>query len=851
MSKKKPVSGFRTYVAECVRLCYWAYFKPFTFSRWLGNLHPELELGKNLFNKKTEFPTNPRLRRFAGQVCLFAAVFLPTAVLLPGVLGDLATSKPHNWFSSSSYLLGWWFGSWLAVRFCPKHKLWGLGIFLISTALGLLSLSKESVQEVLAMLSDRDWLNQVAASVELSEAFGQLQRFCWTLGLSMFFLLDAYPFVYVGCTVGSLVGWTVGWIVGGVDSRVFETTALVGFMSSLGCSPHIALGWTNRWFYPIVLLGSCSVIISVADGVREGGVMLGVAVGVAAALVFILSTLRVYFWLPEFLWMCLLSTFAPRGNQARWLCYLPPRFDELIILPLPFMGQMIVEAYRENPSAALQTINYLITSTNQQKLAASAMTDIAVDSLSRCQMPSDIVTICKQLAWIPSPPPKQLGSIVPQLLNISQGVRASVEATSPYRQSELLNPPITALRELLNRLAFGKNARLATTFGSITQRWLTILETAQRTLEEQARYSKEIRQVYIAGNALDPQTAKNRFKGRIDLFREIETLALADQPAVLLLYGGRRTGKTSALKYLPHRVGANLVPLLVDVQGAASATTLSGLAENLATQIIEAARRLPRRLDLPYPDKNKLAQDPFPALQDWLGEIERTAPNKRFLLCLDEFERLSEVVEATGSRTPLNFLRNVLQHRTAWTLLFSGSHEPKELPDYWSDYLINTRTLRVSYLDEESARELIVQPVEDFTNIYEPTAVDAIIYLTRCQPYLIQLTCYEVVELLNRDIRENRRDASTPKATAQNVEAVIPIVLERGGQYFGELWKSMTDSDRNLLWRLVQGETPTAQDNAVLRKLERKEILQKTESGYRFQVPLVQNYVEQVVEEEE
>ncbi len=208
-------------------------------------------------------------------------------------------------------------------------------------------------------------------------------------------------------------------------------------------------------------------------------------------------------------------------------------------------------------------------------------------------------------------------------------------------------------------------------------------------------------------------------------------------------------------------------------------------------------------------------------------------------------------MEATGSRTPLNFLRNVLQHRASWTLLFSGSHEPKELPDYWSDYLINTRTLRVSYLDEESARELIVQPVENFTNIYEPTAIDTIIHLTRCQPYLVQLTCYEVVELLNRDIRENRRDSSSPKATAQDVETVIPTMLERGGQYFGELWKSLTDSDRHLLRRLVQGETPTPQDKAVLRKLERKEILEKTESGYRFQVPLVQNYVEQVVEEEE
>ncbi|HEY9797573.1 MAG TPA: hypothetical protein V6D30_18195 [Leptolyngbyaceae cyanobacterium] len=76
-------------------------------------------------------------------------------------------------------------------------------------------------------------------------------------------------------------------------------------------------------------------------------------------------------------------------------------------------------------------------------------------------------------------------------------------------------------------------------------------------------------------------------------------------------------------------------------------------------------------------------------------------------------------------------------------------------------------------------------------------------------------------------------------------------MLERGGEYFRELWKSLSDRDRNLLQSLVQGETPTAQDKAVLRKLERKEILQKTESGYSFQVPLVQNYVEQVIEEED
>ncbi|MBW4627532.1 MAG: hypothetical protein KME49_19015 [Brasilonema octagenarum HA4186-MV1] len=76
----------------------------------------------------------------------------------------------------------------------------------------------------------------------------------------------------------------------------------------------------------------------------------------------------------------------------------------------------------------------------------------------------------------------------------------------------------------------------------------------------------------------------------------------------------------------------------------------------------------------------------------------------------------------------------------------------------------------------------------------------------------------------------------------------MPTVLERGDQYFRELWTGFTEGDRNLLQRLLQGETPTTQDKASVRKLVRKEILCK--EGVEFQVPLVQKYVEQRLEEE-
>jgi AAA+ ATPase superfamily predicted ATPase len=695
MAKISQASRFWTYIAECLRLLYWSYFKPFSWQSWRYKIHPKLEDRNNHpYAMRAEFPNNPRLRRYAEQIWWLNATVPLLAILLVVPVGSLVTSKPFNLIPSCIFFVGY-LVSLLLMRTSPTRlRRW----LYISYVLGQLLLS-------LVLLLVVFFAPEVLTEFDTTDAH-------WRL----------------------LFGGLLGVIISNVENLPWGLTFIVAYSVGLGLAGGVAwnvvlgiafgLALSTGWGWSKWVNLAIYVIGGVMYGVLQGMTTESVVVGVAFVVPFLLGFLRVYFWLPELLLMFALSKFAKRENCSRWLRYLPPRFDQLIILPLPLMKQLIVEAYRENPVAALETINYLITSTNQQKLAASAIADIAVDSLSHCQRLSNIVAISKQLAWIPSPPPKDLGSILPQLLNISQDVRGSVEATSPYRQSELLNPPITALRELLNRLTFCKNARLATTFGSIAQRWLTILETAQRTLEEQGRYSKEIRQVYIAGNALDPQTAKNRFKGRIDLFREIETLALAEQPRVLLLYGGRRTGKTSALKYLPHRVGANLVPLLVDVQAAASTTTLPGLAENLATQIIEAARRLPQHLDLSYPDKNKLAQDPFSALQEWLAEIEWTVPSKRFLLCLDEFERLSELVEVTGSRTPLNFLRHVLQHNTSWTLLLSGSHEPQELPDYWSDYLINTRTLRVSYLDEDSARELIVQPVEDFTNIYDRTAID-------------------------------------------------------------------------------------------------------------------------------
>jgi hypothetical protein len=52
--------------------------------------------------------------------------------------------------------------------------------------------------------------------------------------------------------------------------------------------------------------------------------------------------------------------------------------------------------------------------------------------------------------------------------------------------------------------------------------------------------------------------------------------------------------------------------------------------------------------------------------------------------------------------------------------LFSGGHRFEELKTVnWADYLINTKTLELSFLEPEEARELIERPGPDFNLRYE------------------------------------------------------------------------------------------------------------------------------------
>jgi hypothetical protein len=454
---------------------------------------------------------------------------------------------------------------------------------------------------------------------------------------------------------------------------------------------------------------------------------------------------------------------------------------------------------------------------------------IAVEECRRCRTAEDIAAVRMQLHWLPA---KLLGQIS-LCLDLSQDTASALKSSTAFRQEKRLKDVCAKIDSQRNALA-GASAREATALGAVLDQWQGILTTACKTLHETAQRSGEIPQVYLAGASLEPDKAEGLFKGRRDLFRQIESLLLSAQPPTLVMQGNRRSGKSSALRYLPEQMPSDILPLFVDCQHLGEVLTLSGFAEEFTDQLTRSARQT-FALELLRPDQDKLANDPFVALRYWLDMAEQAAPSKTFLLCLDEFERIDEIVTATGSRAPLNFLRHLIQHRSRWQLLFAGAHSPDELAPHWSDCLINTRSLRVSCLDKDDAMELIRRPVPEFPDIWPDAAAEEVWQLTQGQPFLIQLICSEIIDYLN--------GKKVKTVQPGDVEAVLPVVFEHGHYYFDEFQRTLHEEQRLLLTAIVKDEAVPPELHHAARLLLRKEILVENKGGYAFKVPLLGRYL--------
>lgn len=521
-------------------------------------------------------------------------------------------------------------------------------------------------------------------------------------------------------------------------------------------------------------------------------------------------------------------------------------WDELQYLPIPGLDKHLLLTLEKRPAEGRAALDYL--STGRQRWAAqAAQIELDARQLEYCDNATTIGEICLSLTVRELQGPAD--TLLRSFTRISKDVATALSQKSTYNQRLSLTSIADHLDSLVRELTRSSD-KYAARFRPIAQRWSNIVSLTIEDLTKESELRQEIDSPYIIGVPLNQQQAV--FVGRTDISARIEQLLLDRRRPPLLLYGQRRTGKTSLLNNLGRLLPQSIVPLFVDLQGPASrAKDSTGFLYNLTKEMIRSAQEQ-RGLTLPAVTRQDLADDPFTVFDEWLDAVETAlGQDNTALLTLDEFEVLDKaLVDGRFNETDiLGMLRNLIQNRPRFKIMISGSHTLEEF-QRWSSYLINAQTTHLGYLKENEARQLIEHPIKDFALRYESDASQRVLDVTRGHPFLVQLLCGEIVAYKNEQEPSVRR-----LATLVDIEAAIPEALESGSMFFSDIeGNQVDDTARAILQHIAaQGEAGTVSQAQLAQHISndlapaidlllRRELLEETPDGYRFQVELIRRW---------
>ena len=518
-------------------------------------------------------------------------------------------------------------------------------------------------------------------------------------------------------------------------------------------------------------------------------------------------------------------------------------WDELIFYRLPCLKSWLVKLVDLDRERGMQEIFFIASERPfQQEAARSALLTVAFRDLERIDTLTKLPEAGKSLDFVPSESryvPRGLSEVKDRLRTIAVHAAEYRERVTPAARTkslEALQATLTALRSTLVLVGRPVGPRLA----PLAARWSRLVEQERSAWD--SRLAGTIRNPFVVGTPLRA-TEQDVFKGRREVVAAIEDHFLSsDRSPALLLYGDRRIGKSSVLLNLSRLMSSEFVPVHVDLQDARLGESDGRFCHQLAAKIAEALRSQEEGIDLKKPEPEEFLSHPFSALGDVLDQTESLARQrkKRILVAFDEYEQLEKrLTKNTLTVEILNQIRNVIQHRARINVLLAGSHRFRDLTAVnWPDYLINTKVVKLGFLAEEEARELLTAPVPDVS--YALDALEAVLSVTHRHPLLLQAIGFELVQSLNK--------RSAREVTVDDVADAAEKVVNATEMYFSYTWSETCSEDERDLLRIcaTNGDVKwtSARDQEIVDGLCRKEILKRTDDGHvRFAIELLRRWI--------
>ncbi|MBL0301717.1 MAG: hypothetical protein IPP61_05070 [Cytophagaceae bacterium] len=272
------------------------------------------------------------------------------------------------------------------------------------------------------------------------------------------------------------------------------------------------------------------------------------------------------------------------------------------------------------------------------------------------------------------------------------------------------------------------------------------------------------------------------FKGRTELINRIYDTVMSTKSKGYVLYGQKRSGKSSVLWHLENKFNTSLKAFAVYYQVGLAIAQDSNVEANFYYRILTTIERKINRLKslgeiVPEIGKTNLKElmlNPPIVFYDRLNEIKLAFSehdewrDKKLVLIIDEFTYIYyQIKKGTISQTFMQNWKAFIEDG-GFSVVVSGQDTMKQFMLEFQNEFGMFKPERLTYLDVKPAKELIDEPIWDKVNNrsrYTRDSIDKIISLTARSPFYIQIICNELVRFMN----EKKKPVLTPR----DVEDVV------------------------------------------------------------------------------
>ena len=377
----------------------------------------------------------------------------------------------------------------------------------------------------------------------------------------------------------------------------------------------------------------------------------------------------------------------------------------------------------------------------------------------------------------------------------------------------------------------------------------------------------------------------NMFYGREEFISNIVDAIIKSPSKQVIIYGQKRCGKSSVLLHLQKQLNATGRAFCVSFSLGEITSNLSEASfyhkvlSSIKTELDFLQIDNSIVPDITFPSWNEFKQEdsenPLNTFMKYMIQFKlackRTPSweNKNLVVMIDEFTYLySGIKKGEVSNSIMKQWKAITQNeRAQFSVVLVGQDVVPSFKkeDYASNAFGVIEDIRLTYLKEEPARDLIEKPIlnEKGESRYIGNAVSRIIDYTSRNPYYIQIFCDRLVDTMNRNKAICVTEADVNDVARTFIEGSDALPEDKFDNLIraGESEDLQEYSERDILAVLrqiaicsknigycnrndVRVLEDKAEEDAIFKHLYDREVLeQKGDNNYKIQVKLFQEWL--------